>query len=77
MWTNTHTDIWDFYLILKTVRIYKEISEWERRENRSEYCKLSEHDLIIYARYFNAIFVLFCDRTKVQAYCEWDLGIFK
>jgi hypothetical protein len=34
---------------------------------KSEYCKLSEHDLIIYARYFNAIFVVWQEQTL---HCE-------
>jgi hypothetical protein len=29
--------------------------ETRKREIEKKYCKLSEHDLIIYARYFNAI----------------------
>lgn len=57
---------------------YLSLHRWKKKKNsynsqgnkKSEYCKLSEHDLIIYARYFNAIFVAYMCKLSLL----WDFA---
>lgn len=63
-----------FASTLEAILGEKEKNSYNSQGNKkSEYCKLSEHDLIIYARYFNAIFVICKLKSIVRDFAR-DLG---